>query len=311
MSAVHHRYAAASDRRLFYREAGPPDAPVVVLLHGFPASSFMFRALIPQLADSYRVIAPDHLGFGFSDAPSVEEFEYTFDALAELTWQLLTKVGVKRCALYVQDYGAPVGWRLALAHPEAVSAIISQNGNGYEAGFVDAFWAPVRDYWREQNPESEAALRTALTLDAIRWQYLHGVADASVVSPDTWYHDHAQVSRPGNDLVQLRLFADYATNLDLYPRLHDYLRDTEVPLLAVWGRNDEIFGPAGAEAFRADLPDAEIHLLDGGHFLLESHLDEATGYIRPFLDRTLNARAPRDPKTATATDPEAVHAGNP
>ncbi|HEX4010266.1 MAG TPA: alpha/beta hydrolase [Solirubrobacteraceae bacterium] len=311
MSAVHHRYATAGDRRLFYREAGPRDAPVVVLLHGFPASSFMFRALIPQLANSYRVIAPDHLGFGFSDAPAVEEFEYTFDALAELTWKLLTKLGVDRWALYVQDYGAPVGWRLALAHPEAVLAIISQNGNGYEAGLVDAFWAPVRDYWREQNPETEAALRTALTLDAIRWQYLHGVADASLVSPDTWYHDHAQVSRPGNDLVQLRLFADYATNLDLYPRLHEYLRDSEVPLLAVWGRNDEIFGPAGAEAFRADLPGAEIHLLDGGHFLLESHLDEATGYIRPFLDRTLNGRAPGDPRTVTTTDSEAVHAGNP
>jgi pimeloyl-ACP methyl ester carboxylesterase len=311
MSAVHHRYATASDQRLFYREAGSSNAPVVVLLHGFPASSFMFRALIPQLADSYRVIAPDHLGFGFSDAPSVEEFEYTFDALAELTWQLLTKLGVERCALYVQDYGAPVGWRLALAHPEAVSAIISQNGNGYEAGFVEASWAPVRDYWREQNPETEAALRTALTLDAIRWQYLHGVADASLVSPDTWYHDHAQVSRPGNDLIQLRLFADYASNLDLYPRLHEYLRDSAVPLLAAWGRNDEIFGPAGAEAFRADLPNAEIHLLDGGHFILESHLDEATGYIRPFLERTLNGRAPGDAKTATTTDSEAVHAGNP
>ncbi|HEY1519409.1 MAG TPA: alpha/beta hydrolase [Solirubrobacteraceae bacterium] len=311
MSAVHHRYATAGDRRLFYREAGPFNAPAVVLLHGFPASSFMFRALIPRLADSYRVIAPDHLGFGFSDAPSVEEFEYTFDALAELTWQLLTKLGVECCALYVHDYGAPVGWRLALAHPEAVSAIISQNGNGYEAGFVEAFWAPVRDYWREQNPETKAALRTALTLDAIRWQYLHGVADASLVSPDTWYHDHALVSRPGNDLVQLRLFADYATNLDLYPRLHEYLRDSEVPLLAVWGRNDEIFGPAGAEAFRADLPDAVIHLLDGGHFVLESHLDEATGYIRPFLDRTLKGRAPRDPRTVSTNDSEAVHAGNP
>ena len=288
MSAVHHRYATAGERRLFYREAGPPDAPVVVLLHGFPTSSFMFRALIPELSDRYRVIAPDHLGFGFSDAPSVDEFEYTFDALAELTSQLLAKLEVQRYALYVQDYGAPVGWRLALVHPELVAAIITQNGNAYQAGFVDAFWAPVRDYWREQNPESEAALRTALTLDAIRWQYLHGVPDASLVSPDTWYHDYALLSRPGNDLVQLRLFADYATNLDLYPQLHDYLRESRVPLLAVWGRNDEIFGPAGAEAFKADLPDAEVHLLDGGHFLLESHLDEAAGYIRPFLERTFS-----------------------
>jgi pimeloyl-ACP methyl ester carboxylesterase len=287
MSAVHHRYATAGERRFFYREAGPADAPVVVLLHGFPASSFMFRALIPELADRYHVIAPDHLGFGFSDAPAVDEFDYTFDALADLTHQLLTKLGVQRCALYVQDYGAPIGWRLALAHPETVAAIITQNGNGYDAGFVDAFWAPVRSYWREQNAETERTLRSAITLDAIRWQYLHGVPDASLVSPDTWYHDHAQVSRPGNDLVQLRLFADYATNLDLYPRLHDHLRESQVPLLAVWGRNDEIFGAAGAEAFKDDLPDAEVHLLDGGHFLLESHLGEAVGYIRPFLERTL------------------------
>jgi pimeloyl-ACP methyl ester carboxylesterase len=281
VSAIHHRYATVGDRRLFYREAGPTGAPVVVLLHGFPASSFMFRALISELSDRHRVVAPDHLGFGLSEAPSVEEFAYTFDALADLTWQLLVKLGVERCALYVQDYGAPIGWRLAVAHPEAITAIITQSGNGYEAGFVDSFWSPLKDYWREETSETEAALRQALTLDAIRWQYLHGVADASLVSPDTWQHDFAQVSRPGNDLVQLRLFADYATNLDLYPRLHDYLRSSGVPVLAVWGRNDEIFGPAPP-------PDAEIHLLDGGHFILESHLNQATGYIRPFLERSLS-----------------------
>jgi len=286
--ATHHRYATVDGRRLFYREAGRNDAPVVVLLHGFPASSFMFRGLIPELADRYRVIAPDHLGFGFSDAPSVDEVTYTFDALTDLTWKLLVKLEVERCALYVQDYGAPIGWRLALKHPEAITAIISQNGNGYEAGFVESFWAPVKDYWHANTPETEAALRTALTLDAIRWQYLHGVVDASLVCPDAWFHDYTQVSRPGNDLVQLALFADYETNLALYPHLHRYLRDSAVPLLAVWGANDEIFGPAGAEAFRADSPDAEIHLLDGGHFLLESHLIQATGHIRSFLDRALN-----------------------
>jgi len=311
MSAVHHRYATVGDRRLFYREAGPAGAPVVVLLHGFPASSFMFRALIPELSDRYRLIAPDHLGFGFSDAPSVDEFAYTFDALADLTWQLLVKLGGQRCALYVQDYGAPIGWRLALAHPEAITAIITQSGNGYEAGFVGSFWAPVKDYWREKTPETETALRQALTLDAIRWQYLHGVADASLVCPDTWHHDYAQVSRPGNDLVQLRLFADYATNVDLYPRLHDYLRDSGVPLLAVWGRNDEIFGPAGAEAFKADSPEAEIRLLDGGHFLLESHLNEAGGYISPFLERSLNQPASALVRANKIThNPQGGHARN-
>ncbi|MGH2929627.1 MAG: alpha/beta hydrolase, partial [Solirubrobacteraceae bacterium] len=180
---------------------------------------------------------------------------------------------------------APVGWRLALANPEAVTAVITQNGNGYEAGFTEEFWKPVRAYWRDQNPQTEAGVRQALTMEAIRWQYLHGVADESLVSPDTWEHDFALVSRPGNDLVQLALFADYATNLPLYPKLHAYLRDSRAPVLAVWGRNDEIFGPDGARAFAADAPDAEIHLLDGGHFLLESALYEVTQLIRDFLDK--------------------------
>jgi pimeloyl-ACP methyl ester carboxylesterase len=284
---VHHRYATVRGRRLFYREAGPPGAPAVVLLHGFPASSFMFRNLIPALADRYHVIAPDHLGFGLSDAPRADEFSYTFDALAALTADLLSQLGVTGYAMYVHDYGAPVGWRLALADPDAVSGIITQNGNGYEAGFVESFWKPVREYWRDPGPQNEAAIRQALTLDAIRWQYLHGVPDESVVSPDTWYHDYALVSRPGNDLVQLALFTDYATNLPLYPRLHAYLRDRRVPLLAVWGANDEIFGPDGARAFAGDAAGAEIHLLDGGHFLLESHLDTVAGTIRHFLERTL------------------------
>jgi pimeloyl-ACP methyl ester carboxylesterase len=287
MTTVHHRHATVSGQRLFYREAGPAGAPPVVLLHGFPASSFMFRHLIPLLADRYRVIAPDHLGFGLSDAPPVDRFEYTFDALAGLTAELLSDLGVARYALYVHDYGAPVGWRLALADPEAVTAIVTQNGNGYEAGFAEDFWAPVREYWHERNPRTEAGVRQALTREAIRWQYLHGVADESLVSPDTWEHDFTQVSRPGNDRVQLALFADYASNLPLYPKLHGWLRDSGVPVLAVWGRNDEIFRPDGAQAFAQDAPGAEIHLLDGGHFLLESHLDLATDHIRDFLDRTL------------------------
>jgi pimeloyl-ACP methyl ester carboxylesterase len=287
MTAVHHRYAAVNGRRLFYREAGPAAAPTVVLLHGFPASSFMFRHLIPLLADRYHVIAPDHLGFGYSEAPATDEFGYTFDALAGLTADLLDQLGAGRYALYVQDYGAPVGWRLALANPEAVTAVITQNGNGYEAGLNEEFWKPVREYWHDQNPRTEAGLRQALTLEAIQWQYLHGVPDQSLVSPDTWNHDYTLVSRPGNDLVQLALFADYASNLPLYPKLHAWLRDSGVPVLAVWGRNDEIFQPEGALAFAQDAPGAEIHLLDGGHFLLESHLDIAAGHIRGFLDKTL------------------------
>jgi len=207
--------------------------------------------------------------------------------LAGLIGALLSQLGVTRYAMYVQDYGAPVGWRLAQADPAAVTAIITQNGNGYEAGFTDAFWKPVREYWQDQNPDTETAVRRTLTLDAIRWQYLHGVADESVVSPDTWHHDYALVSRPGNDLIQLRLFADYASNLPLYPRLHAYLRDSQVPLLAVWGRNDQIFAAEGALAFADDAPGAEICLLDGGHFLLESHLAAAAGHIRGFLGRTL------------------------
>lgn len=284
-STVHHRYATVGGHRLFYREAGPPEAPAVVLLHGFPSSSFMFRELIPRLGGRYHVIAPDHLGFGLSGAPPVTEFGYTFDALAGLTAELLTQLGVTRYAMYVHDYGAPIGWRLALASPGAVSAIITQNGNGYDEGFADSFWKPVRDFWRHPSPQTEAPVRQALTLDAIRWQYLTGVPDETVVSPDSWYHDYNLVSRPGNDLVQLALFADYATNLPLYPKLHAYLRDSQVPVLAVWGRGDEIFGPDGARAFAKDAPGAEIHLLDGGHFLLESQLDEVTGHIHSFLER--------------------------
>jgi pimeloyl-ACP methyl ester carboxylesterase len=245
----------------------------------------MFRHLIPLLADRYHVLAPDHLGFGLSDAPPADEFAYTFDGLAGLTAALLVHLKVTRYAMYVQDYGAPVGWRLALANPAAVTAIITQNGNGYEAGFTEGFWKPVREYWQDPSPQTEQAVRQALTLEAIRWQYLHGVPDQSLVSPDTWYHDFALVSRPGNDLVQLALFADYANNLPLYPKLHAYLRDSGVPLLAVWGANDEIFGPDGARAFADDAPGSEIHLLDGGHFLLESHLDAVSGYVRRFLER--------------------------
>ena len=283
MPAVHYRYATIDGHRLFYREAGERDAPALVLLHGFPTSSYMFRHLIPALADRYHIIAPDHLGFGLSDAPPVEEFDYTFDALADLTAVLLRELGIDRYAMYVQDYGAPIGWRLALRDPSAVTAIITQNGNGYDAGFVESFWKVVWAYQTDQTTDTEPAVRQFLTLEATRWQYLTGVADETLVDPESWQHDYALISRPGNDEVQLKLFRDYATNAPLYPRLHEYFRATPVPLLAVWGRGDEIFGPAGAEAFADDLPDAEIHLLDGGHFLLESALREVTTLIRDFL----------------------------
>ena len=291
MSVVHHRYATVAGRTLFYREAGPADAPVFLLLHGFPASSHMFRELVPLLADRYHVIAPDHLGFGLSDAPPADEFTYTFDALTDLTAGLLAELGVTRYAVYVQDYGAPIAWRLALRDPAAITAIVSQNGNAYEAGFVEEFWRPVRAYWQERTPETEAGVRAGLTLEATRWQYVHGVPDETLVSPEAWHHDHALLSRPGNDEIQLALFADYVTNPPLYPRLHEYLRDSRVPVLAVWGRGDAIFGPEGAEAFAQDAHDPEIHLLDGGHFLLESAVDEVAGLIRDFLGRRPAERA--------------------
>ncbi|MFE5308754.1 alpha/beta fold hydrolase [Isoptericola sp. NPDC056605] len=288
MSAVHHRTAVVDGHEIFYREAGRADAPTIVLLHGYPSSSFMFRELIPLLADDYHVVAPDHLGFGCSDAPSAEEFDYTFDALAGLTSGLLDLLGLDRYALYVHDYGAPVGWRLALAHPERVTAVVTQSGNGYEDGFVESFWADLWAYAADPGPATEPGVRAALGADAVRWQYLHGVPDPSLVSPDTWEHDLALLSREGNDRVQLALFRDYATNPPLYPRLHELLRTGMIPVLAVWGRDDEIFGPAGAEAFARDAPDAEVHLVDGGHFLLESHLDVVAGYLRRFLRRVLS-----------------------
>ncbi|MFE5336490.1 alpha/beta fold hydrolase [Isoptericola sp. NPDC056573] len=288
MSAVHHRTAVVDGHEIFYREAGRADAPTIVLLHGYPSSSFMFRELIPLLADDYHVVAPDHLGFGRSDAPSAEEFDYTFDALAGLTSGLLDLLGLDRYALYVHDYGAPVGWRLALAHPERVTAVVTQSGNGYEDGFVESFWADLWAYAADPGPATEPGVRAALGADAVRWQYLHGVPDPSLVSPDTWEHDLALLSREGNDRVQLALFRDYATNPPLYPRLHELLRTGMIPVLAVWGRDDEIFGPAGAEAFARDAPDAEVHLVDGGHFLLESHLDVVAGYLRRFLRRVLS-----------------------
>lgn len=283
MTAIHHRYMNVAGHRLFYRESGPVEAPAIVLLHGFPASSFMFRDLIPLLDDRYHVIAPDYLGFGLSDAPAAAEFDYSFDALADLTAALLAALGVSRYAMYVQDYGAPIGWRLALRDPAAITRIISQNGNAYDEGFVTTYWQGVWAYQAEPTPQNEARVRKAFALENIRSKYLHGVPDESLVDPDTWFHDFALISRPGNDEIQLKLFRDYATNSPLFPAVHEYFRASRVPLLAVWGENDPIFGPDGARAFGKDLPDAEIRLIDGGHFLLESALDALAPLIRDFL----------------------------
>jgi pimeloyl-ACP methyl ester carboxylesterase len=289
MVNVHHRYAVVGGRSVFYREAGDRARPTVVLLHGAPASSFMFRGLIPLLAGDYHVVAPDLLGFGLSDAPTVDEFDYTFDTLTDSVAALLDELGLDRYAIYVQDYGAPVGWRLALRRPESITAIVTQNGNAYSAGFVDEAWKAFWAYAADPSPETAAPLLEGLSLERIRWQYTHGVPDPSVVDPDAWIHDHAQVNRPGNPAVQLKLYSEYPSNVALYPEVHAYFRSSQVPLLAVWGRNDEIFGPAGAEAFRDDLPRAIVHLLDGGHFLLESALEPVAALMSDFLRRTLSA----------------------
>ncbi len=286
-TVVRHHTVTVDGLDVFYREAGDPQAPVVVLLHGFPTSSHMFRDLIPALADRYRVIAPDHIGFGQSAMPSPREFPYTFDALTDITEGLLGRLGVERFAVYVQDYGAPIAWRLALRDPGRITAIITQNGNAYTDGFVESFWSGLFGYASDPTPETEKPVRGALTAEATRWQYVNGVPDPSVVSPDNWTLGQALLDRPGNDEIQLKLFRDYPSNVELYPAVQQYFRDSGVPLLAVWGANDEIFGPDGARAFLRDRPDAEVHLVESGHFALESHLDVIAEHIRGFLGRVL------------------------
>lgn len=285
---THHRSADIDGTRIFYREAGDTAAPVIVLLHGTPASSHMYRNLIPALADRYRVIAPDYPGFGHSDVPSTEEFSYTFDNLADHVDALLDHLDVTRYAVYVQDYGAPVAWRLALRHPERIAAIVTQNGNAYVEGFVGDAMEPLFAYGRDRTEANADALRELISPAGLRWQFTQGVLDPSVVDPDTWVSAHAAVaSTPERVAAQLELFADYLSNVDLYPTVHEYFRSSQVPLLAVWGRRDQIFGPAGALAFERDLPKAEIHLIEGSHFLLESQLDAVVTLMRPFLAQHL------------------------
>ncbi len=285
-AVTRHRMATVDGVGIFYREAGPKDGPVLVLLHGFPSSSHMFRNLIPALSDRYRVIAPDYPGFGQSAAPDRARFDYSFARFAELMDGLLGQLGIARYALYVMDYGAPVGFRLALRHPERVSALIVQNGNAYEEGLRD-FWKPLKAYWADGSAQNRNALRAGLTLEATKWQYLEGVRDPSRVSPDNWVHDQALLDRPGLDEIYLDLFKDYGGNVALYPRFQAFFRERRPPTLIAWGQNDVIFPAEGARPYLRDIPDAELHLLDTGHFALEDKGDEIAALMRDFLARRL------------------------
>lgn len=282
-NTVHYRTAKVGDVDVFYREAGPKNAPVILLLHGFPTSSHMFRELIPQLAGSFRLIAPDLPGFGLTKAPSREHYAYTFDNLAKTIDGFIDVLGLEKYALYVFDYGAPTGFRLAAAHPERVTAIITQNGNAYEDGQGDA-WAPIKAYWKDASQKNRDALRAILTLEATRDQYVHG-ADESVVSPDGYMLDFAYLQRLGIDEIQLDLFHDYRNNVALYPAWQAYFRQSKPPLLAVWGKNDVFFIPPGAEAFKRDIPDAEVKFVDSGHFAIATHSAYIAEQITSFMHR--------------------------
>ncbi len=287
-SQVFHRTVKIDGLDIFYREAGPKDAPVVLLLHGFPTSSHMFRNLIPALADKYHVIAPDYPGFGYSSAPSVNDFDYTFDHLANVMEKFTEKAGLTKYSLYLMDYGAPVGFRLAVKHPERVQALIVQNGNAYEEGIDNDFWKPIKAYWKDRSREKGDGLRSLLTLDATKWQYTNGVRHVETISPDTWGHVQPLLDRPGNQEIQLALFLSYGSNPPLYPEWQEYLRKHQPPTLIVWGQNDAIFPAAGAHPYKRDIKNLEFHLLDTGHFALEEDGEEMTKLIRGFLSKQLN-----------------------
>ena len=285
MTTVNYRRAEVDGLNVFYREAGPVDAPTLLLLHGFPSAGHMFRDLIPLLADRFHLVAPDLPGFGQSDMPPRNGFKYTFDNLANVIDRFTEVIGVERFAIYIFDYGAPVGLRIAAKHPERITAIISQNGNVYEEGLSEG-WNPIQAYWREPTQANRDALRGFLAPETTRFQYTHGVADPSLVSPDGRSLDDHYLARPGAPEAQLDLFLDYASNVALYPAFHAYFRNRQPPFLAVWGKNDPFFLPAGAEAFKRDLPGAEVRFFDTGHFALETHNTEIAAAIRDFLDRT-------------------------
>lgn len=285
---VRHRTVKVNGLEIFYREAGRPDAPAVLLLHGFPASSHMFRHLIPDLAEDFRVVAPDYPGFGYSGFPPRESFHYTFEALAEAIREFTDQVGLKRYAIYIQDYGAPVGLRLALKRPDAIAAIISQNGNAYAEGLSD-LWKPLKAYWRDPSPRNRSVLQGWLGADGTRLQYLAGVRADQVerLAPDTWSLDWEKLSRAGNADAQIDLFGDYKSNVDLYPEFQRFFRDRRPPMLILWGKNDPFFTVEGAKAFLKDLPRAELELVDASHFVLETHGPYAAARVRDFLKRSL------------------------
>jgi pimeloyl-ACP methyl ester carboxylesterase len=279
------RRIEADGVNVFYREAGRADAPVVLLLHGFPTSSFQYRELIPRLADKYRVIAPDLPGFGFTEVPEKRKYKYTFDALAETILAFTDALGLTRYALYAFDYGAPTGFRLAMSRPERVTAIVSQNGNAYEEGLGDA-WAPIRKYWSEPTAKNRLTLRRALGPDGLKWQYTDGVPHPERIAPEGYTLDAAMIERPGNMEIQLDLFLDYANNVKLYPKFQEYFRASKPPLLAIWGKYDPFFIPPGAEAFTRDIPSATVQFLETGHFALETHIEEVASAMRDFLTRS-------------------------
>lgn len=281
---VHYRSTDTDGHRVFYREAGDPERPAILLLHGFPTSSHMFRDLIPLLADHYHVVAPDLPGFGNTVSPSRSQFNYTFDNLAQVIGRFVETIGLSHYALYVFDYGAPVGFRLAVKNPDRISAIISQNGNAYAEGLSDG-WNPIRTYWKDPSHGNREALRSFLTPESTVWQYMHGVSDATRVAPDGYSLDNYYLARPGVADIQLDLFGDYQNNVALYPTFQQYFRTHRPLLLSIWGKNDPFFLPAGAEAYRRDLPDAEVRFLDTGHFALETHAAEIGVAIHDFLSR--------------------------
>jgi len=284
MAAINYRTADVDGWKIFYREAGRKDAPALLLLHGFPSAGHMFRDLIPHLADRYHIVAPDLPGFGQSDLVARGMFAYTFDHIAEVIDRFTEVIGLKRFAIYVFDYGAPTGFRIAAKHPERITAIISQNGNAYEEGLSDG-WTPIRAYWEDASPRNREALRAFLKPETTVWQYTHGVPDATRVSPDGYSLDNFYLSRPGADEVQLDLFGDYKSNVALYPAFQNYFRTHKPPFLAAWGRNDPFFLPRGAEAFKRDIPNATVRFFDTGHFALETHAAEIAEAIRDFLPR--------------------------
>ena len=277
------RQVEADGVRVFYREAGAPDAPAILLLHGFPASSFMYRELIPRLAARYRVIAPDLPGFGFTGVPAARDYKYSFEAIAKTITAFTEAIHLNRYALYIFDYGAPTGLRMALTHPERITAIVSQNGNAYEAGLGDA-WAPIRRYWQDPAPQNRQAVRDILTADGIKMQYTFGVPHPETIAPEGYTLDAAMIARPGNMDIQLDLFLDYANNVKLYPAFQQYFRQSKPPLLAIWGKNDPFFIPAGAEGYKKDIPNAKIQFLDTGHFATETHVVEIAAAMLEFLD---------------------------